>query len=146
VRTKSDAELDELSHNLGTLVGVAAEAELTRRRLRRTWMIGSILIALICAWALYATVVRDRKVASTQQVVDGNREAIEAARRFDHVSCARDRETIKQLRKIIADGKASLVNYRDEGLLSQAQYRRAVKASDDALQSLPPVHCPLPGR
>lgn len=127
-----------------------AEADARRRdrRMRLAVAAGAIVLALLSGWVIWATLIRDEQAGVTRRIATGNQQAVDGiqrnaaqARAFDLESCRRDRVTIRQLRTIIRASRQSLAQYRREGLLSPAQYRRALEDSDRALARLTPVHC-----
>jgi hypothetical protein len=64
--------------------------------------------------------------------------------KFSTNNCERIHAIVKVGGEVMADGRADLAAYRDDGLLSQEQYDRAVRKLDKRLERWYSADCPPP--
>lgn len=79
-------------------------------------------------------------IAITQRV-ESNKDLRDGLQQVVRIGCERDREFASQLRTIVQRGRDNARRYRDEGVLTQEQYERAVRENQRALELLSLPDC-----
>lgn len=79
-------------------------------------------------------------IAITQRF-ESNKDLREGLQQVVRIGCERDREFATQLRTIVQRGADNAKRYRDEGVLTQEQYERAVRENRRALKLLALPDC-----